>query len=220
MEEGDRNSEAARTAVQELLHSSKVTVRCGELCVSVPLKMARRALKLARSLSACARKAEVGVRDEEKEVSDAERGGEREKEREKERRERRLTLPQLEKEGKREEKREERKEERIDDEADRACRNWTLEVSAASLEKVLDSMPKFKTAFVKQTTPDVPMLEADSVHKFIVHLSLSCSRSTFTQKSMKESAVLLRAEKRKRLSPAETHALIGEGYREFAGVAE
>ena len=183
-----------RNAVEELLHGSRVTVKCGEICVSVPVKAARKALKLARSLSVHAKSQPCGEgKGSEKASSDTECG----------------------------ERRERVRKEAADkgEDAERACRNWVLEVEAPSMERVLDSMPKFKTAFVKQLTPEAPMLEG-SKGVFVVHLSLSCSRSTFTQKSMKEGAQLTKAEKRQRLTPAEAHALIGDGYREFAGVAE
>lgn len=300
MEGADADSAAVRSAVEELLHSSRVTVHYGELRVAVPVKDARRALRLLRTLSVQAKKqhtAEAGNR----ETGDRERTentpevdplraqtGEAEMDTGKACRTgiQRTQSRYVDSDSRassransREESRADSREEsgidngedaartstektsiarvdaagaagaetaemdtvkmdtvrteiaraeiaraeiaKTDTRADteKACRNWTLEVEAVSVERVLDAMPKFKTAFVKQTTPEAPMLEA-AVGKFTVHVSLSCSRSTFTQKSLKDGVLLTRAEKRQRLTPNEAHALIGDGYREFAGVAE
>lgn len=241
-EESMRKNEERRREKEEDEWSctARISVRYGEMRIVVPAKYARRALRIARSLSAGEREER---KDEERRREEARRDGEETGRESVEKREERGAedegLDRVRPDGVKGEETEkdrrqegekgsaERAAERIarkveekDEKRDeKASRNWNMAVRAQTLEQVLDSLPKFKNVFIREKEEDVCEC-GDGRPLFSVVATFMCSRGTLTKKSMKDGLLLVSAEKRGRITPAEIHKLLSEGYREFAGVTE
>ena len=184
--------------VGECLRRAAVTVRCGELSITIPADSARRALKALRRQKTAGRS-----RRDEKCLSGDEANQEQEGAGETRTTERAGSQPP---------------EREIGGEKEKASRNWTRRVEATTLADALDTLPKFRAVFAKEEA-DVKTGEIGGEKKIIVmHVTFACSRSTLTAKSIREPARLVSAVRRGRLSSEEAHALVGDGFREFAGM--
>lgn len=229
----DRSSIAITAAVEECIRRATVSVRYGALTISVPAEMARKALKALRRSTK--RQKETAEDDRDRQ--------EREVRQEREMREMREVgevRDEREVEYDRNYNREEVREEVREDggsgrESEKGCergtgeggeggekckasRNWTVVVEAPTLADALDTLPKFRTVFAKETG-DVSTGEIGGERKRIVmHATFACSRATLTPKSIKGATRLVSAEQRQRMAQNETHRLIQDGFREFAGV--
>lgn len=235
----DGSSIATVAAVEECLRRATVSVKYGALTISVPAEIARKALKALRRST---QRQEAG-REDRGSVRGSSRGSEEVSE--EARREVPEEVPEEARgevseevvgrgsvrgtkkgsvrgsEEPREEVGEEVPEE-VRGEGDRekckASRNWTVTVEAPTLADALDTLPKFRTVFAKEMG-DVSTGEIGGERKRIVmHTTFACSRATLTPKSIKGATRLVSAEQRQRMAQDETHRLIQDGFREFAGV--
>lgn len=228
----DRSSIATVAAVEECLRRAVVSVRYGALTISVPAEMARKALKALRR---CARQREdvgdgegSGRGSEEVAEEVVGRGKGTDKGSEKGRGSEETGQSRQQEVGLTEQLRGQLEgntgqADQADQEGDRtekckASRNWTVTVEAPTLADALDTLPKFRTVFAKETG-DVSNGEIGGERKRIVmHATFACSRATLTPKSIKGATRLVSAEQRQRMAQDEAHRLIQDGFREFAGV--
>lgn len=241
----DRSSIATVAAVEECLRRAAVSVRYGALTISVPAELARKALKALRR---CAKQREDAgddagsvrgsgrgseeVREEvtgevREEVAEevvgrgSKRGSAREFVRGSERGSEETGESRAEqREGQSRHEAQDGQPGQDEDRAERckASRNWTVTVEAPTLADALDTLPKFRTVFAKETG-EVSTGEIGGERKRIVmHATFACSRATLTPKSIRGATRLVSAEQRQRMAQDEAHRLIQDGFREFAGV--